>query len=151
MDFENSKNPVDQLVHLYEDGAFNRRDLIRRVAKYTGSLASAAVMMDAMAVPADAQQASCLADVRVPEDAEDLESEVVMYPGQASTVLAYLSRRRDLMMDVTHPAVLVIHENAGLTAHIKDVTRRIARAGFIGLGVQPAIALRWNSELPRSR
>ena len=115
MDFENSKNPVDQLVHLYEDGAFNRRDLIRRVAKYTGSVASAAVMIDALAVPADAQQSGCLADVRVPEDAEDLNSEMVSYPGQISTVLGYLSRRRDLAVDTTHPAVLVIHENAGLT------------------------------------
>ena len=33
------------------------------------------------------------------------------------------------------PAVLVIHENRGLNDHIKDVTRRVARAGFVALGV----------------
>lgn len=33
------------------------------------------------------------------------------------------------------PAVLVVHENRGLNEYIKDVTRRIAKAGFIGLGV----------------
>jgi carboxymethylenebutenolidase len=32
-------------------------------------------------------------------------------------------------------AVLVVHENRGLTPHIKDVTRRVAKAGFIALGI----------------
>jgi carboxymethylenebutenolidase len=31
--------------------------------------------------------------------------------------------------------VLVIHENRGLTAHIKDVVRRVATAGFTGLSI----------------
>ncbi len=30
---------------------------------------------------------------------------------------------------------MVIHENRGLTPHIKDVTRRIAKEGFIALGI----------------
>jgi carboxymethylenebutenolidase len=29
----------------------------------------------------------------------------------------------------------VVHENRGLTPHIKDVTRRVAKAGFIALGI----------------
>ena len=33
------------------------------------------------------------------------------------------------------PGVIVIHENRGLVEHIKDVTRRVARAGFAALGV----------------
>jgi carboxymethylenebutenolidase len=33
------------------------------------------------------------------------------------------------------PAVLVIHENRGLTEHIRDVTRRLAKAGFVALGL----------------
>ncbi len=32
-------------------------------------------------------------------------------------------------------AVIVIHENTGLTDHIKDVTRRVAKEGYIGLGI----------------
>ena len=135
MDFENNKNPVDQLIHLYEDGAFNRRDLIRRVAKYTGSVASAAVLIETMAVPAEAQQSFCLDEVRVPPYTADLACEMVSYIGTAGAVYGYLTRRRDLAVTTQHPAVLVIHENAGLTDHIRDVTRRIARAGFVGLGV----------------
>ncbi len=33
------------------------------------------------------------------------------------------------------PGVLVIHENRGLTDHIKDVVRRVAKAGYTGLCV----------------
>jgi carboxymethylenebutenolidase len=33
------------------------------------------------------------------------------------------------------PPVLVCHENRGLTDHIKDVTRRLAKAGYVALAV----------------
>ncbi len=35
----------------------------------------------------------------------------------------------------TFPIVLVCHENRGLVEHIKDVTRRVAKAGYFGLAV----------------
>jgi carboxymethylenebutenolidase len=34
-----------------------------------------------------------------------------------------------------HPGVVVIHESDGLTDHIKDVTRRVAEAGYAALAV----------------
>ena len=34
----------------------------------------------------------------------------------------------------TYPVVFVIHENRGLNPHIKDVTRRVAKEGFIAFG-----------------
>jgi carboxymethylenebutenolidase len=34
-----------------------------------------------------------------------------------------------------HPGVVVIHEAYGLNDHIKDVTRRLAAAGYVALGV----------------
>jgi carboxymethylenebutenolidase len=33
------------------------------------------------------------------------------------------------------PGLLVIHENRGLNDHIRDVTRRAARAGFVAVGI----------------
>jgi carboxymethylenebutenolidase len=33
----------------------------------------------------------------------------------------------------TYPGVIVIHENRGLTDHIRDVARRLAKAGYIAL------------------
>src|SRR3990170_1691700 len=37
-----------------------------------------------------------------------------------------------------HPAVLVIHENRGLLEHFKDISRRFAKAGFVGMAVDLA-------------
>jgi carboxymethylenebutenolidase len=37
--------------------------------------------------------------------------------------------------DGPFPLVLVCHENRGLTDHIRDVTRRVAKAGYVGLAV----------------
>lgn len=33
----------------------------------------------------------------------------------------------------TYPGVIVVHENRGLTDHIRDVARRLAKAGFVAL------------------
>jgi carboxymethylenebutenolidase len=35
------------------------------------------------------------------------------------------------LSDGPHPAVLVVHENRGLNPHIRDVTRRVAKEGFV--------------------
>src|SRR5205814_4212101 len=35
----------------------------------------------------------------------------------------------------TGMGVLVMHENTGLTAHIQDVIRRVATAGYMGFGI----------------
>ena len=35
--------------------------------------------------------------------------------------------------DGTYPGVIVIHENRGLTDHIRDVARRLAKAGYVAL------------------
>lgn len=61
-----------------------------------------------------------------------LTSEMVQYPGKAGNVRAYLSRPKN---GGKLGAVIVIHENRGLVDHIKDVTRRFAKDGFVALGV----------------
>lgn len=127
-----TNDPIEQLVHLYQDGAFKRRELIEHVAKYTGGLAAAVTAVDAMALPASAADA-CPEDVRVPEDAADLESKMVEIPAEPSPVSAYLSRPKKQANPLA--ALLVLHENRGLTPHIKDVTRRAARADFVAVGV----------------
>ncbi len=35
--------------------------------------------------------------------------------------------------DGSYAAIVVIHENRGLNAHIKDVTRRTALAGYLAI------------------
>ncbi|MBM3734463.1 MAG: dienelactone hydrolase family protein, partial [Acidobacteria bacterium] len=71
--------------------------------------------------------------LRVPEDATDIVAEDIQYPGKAGTLFAHLAKPKDLTEAL--PAVIVIHENRGLVPHHRDMTRRFARAGFIGLGV----------------
>src|SRR6202140_3125933 len=126
-------NPIASLVHLYFDGAFSRRELVRRVAGHTGSIAAAAAVLTNMGV-AEAQQLACPADVRVPADAPDLVTQDVQFPGDAGPLFAYMAQ--PLTDDPSPiPAVLVIHQNRGLVDYIKYVTRRVARAGYVGLGV----------------
>ncbi len=43
---------------------------------------------------------------------------------------AYVARPKE---DKKYPAVVVIHENRGLNAHIEDVARRTAKAGFLAI------------------
>jgi carboxymethylenebutenolidase len=45
---------------------------------------------------------------------------------------AFLARPKK---DKKYAAVVVIHENRGLNPHIEDVTRRMAQAGYLALGV----------------
>lgn len=129
------KNEVEALVHLYIDGAFNRRELVKRLTKSTGSLAAALAAMHALDVPAEAQTSSaCLASVRVPENSPDLDIYNVDFAGEAGSLYGYWTRARP-MPENPMGAVLVVHENRGLTDYIKDVTRRIARAGYVGLAI----------------
>lgn len=59
----------------------------------------------------------------------------VTFPGPAGTVPGYLARPAGTG---TRAAVLVVHENRGLTDHIRDVTRRLAKAGYLALAVDLA-------------
>jgi carboxymethylenebutenolidase len=132
MMYQENEGPIDSLVHLYVDGAFSRRDLIRRVAKYTGSLAAALAVLRGYDVFAQAAT-PCPANVQVPPDAPDLIAQDVTYPGEAGDMFGYLAYPRNAGPNPL-PGVIVVHENRGLVDHIKDVTRRAARAGFVALG-----------------
>ena len=104
---------------------------MRRVAKHTGSIGAALAAL--RGYDAFAQSAvNCPAQVRVPEDAPDLITRDVTYPGQESQLLGYMAYPRAAEQR-NIPGVIVIHENRGLVEHIKDVTRRVDRAGFLGL------------------
>ncbi len=61
-----------------------------------------------------------------------VEAGLVEFPGDDATLIAYLARPA---REGSFPVVLVCHENRGLTAHIQDVTRRLAKAGYVALAV----------------
>lgn len=65
----------------------------------------------------------------VGSDLELFTSEINI-KGNSSEVRAYLAKPKQ---SKALPGVLVIHENKGLTPHIEDVTRRLAREGFVAV------------------
>ena len=68
----------------------------------------------------------------VPIGDPSVEAGDVPIDSQGEQITAYLARP---VQDGTYPAVLVCHENRGLTAHIRDVARRFAQAGYVALAI----------------
>lgn len=56
----------------------------------------------------------------------------IQFAGEDTTLLGYLAQPQK---EGSFPVVLVCHENRGLTEHIKDVARRLAKAGYTALAV----------------
>jgi carboxymethylenebutenolidase len=67
----------------------------------------------------------------VAEDDARVKAEDVTWPGDGGDIKGYLVKPADLSRKVG--TVIVIHENRGLNAHIKDVARRVALEGFVAL------------------
>ncbi len=94
--------------------------------------AGAATTPAATAAGGSPATAGPAAGVRVSADDPALQAAMAQFPGQGATLIGYLARPKG---DGPFPIVLVCHENRGLTEHIKDVARRLAKAGYVGLAV----------------
>ena len=70
--------------------------------------------------------------VNVNPDDPAISAGAVQFPGEGATLLGYLARPNQ---DGSAPVILVCHENRGLNPHIEDVTRRLAKAGYVALAV----------------
>lgn len=66
----------------------------------------------------------------VAADDARLETQRIKYPVEKGEMQAYLARPKGKEKS---PAVIVIHEIFGLTAHIEDVARRMALEGFLAI------------------
>lgn len=114
------------IIDLYDEythAPLDRRVFLARLARLTGSMAAALAILPAL------ESGQALAAIVPPDDAR-LESGRTRYPGSGAEVTAYTARPRKSRKT---PAVIVIHENRGLNAHIEDVTRRVALEGFFAL------------------
>jgi carboxymethylenebutenolidase len=114
---------IINLFDEYTHKPLNREEFMKRLIKLTGGLATALAVLPLLEVNY-AQAAT------VPEDDKDLVLEDVTWPGDGATMQGYLARPKEKKKLGT---VLVIHENRGLNPHIKDVTRRMAKEGFLAL------------------
>ena len=68
--------------------------------------------------------------VTVEPDDPDIEVSEVEIPGEDGTIEGYLTQPSG---EGPFAAILLIHENRGLTEHIRDVARRFAKVGYVGL------------------
>jgi carboxymethylenebutenolidase len=67
-----------------------------------------------------------------PDDSRIRAGDAQVPAADGAQLIGYLSRPS---ADGRYPGVLVIHENRGLLEHIKDVTRRLATAGFVAVSI----------------
>lgn len=114
-------NLFDEYTHV----PLTRQEFLARLTALAGGTALALAAL-AVLEPGYAQAATVAAS------ADDLVTEDVSWPGDGGPVRGYLARPKG---QKKRGAVVVIHENRGLTPHIQDVTRRVARAGYLALGV----------------
>jgi|SRR6188474_387882 len=115
---------ITDLYNEYVHTSLPRREFIARLARITGGAAAAAAMLPLLEPDyAHARQ--------VEESDPRLTTRCMTYSGAAGDVKAYSARPRGTD---PLPAVIVIHENRGLNAHIEDVARRAARASRRGRG-----------------
>src|SRR5712671_6936579 len=126
---EKGEPPMDQnIINLYDrftHGGMNRREFLDRLTDLVGSAAAAAALVPLL------QSNYAQAAIVAPDDAR-LAIDTTSYDGSGTKINGYLAR---LKQKGKRPAVIVIHENRGLTPHIQDITRRIALAGYLALGV----------------
>lgn len=115
---------MDQrIINLYDEYThkpLTRKEFIERLAKLAGGTAAAMTLLpllESCSTPAKTQSG-------------ELFTEYITYPGVNGEMKAYIARPKK---EKPYAAVVVIHENRGLNAHIEDVTRRAAQAGYLAV------------------
>jgi len=113
-----------KIISIYEDykqGRTNRRDFVKKLAMVAGSTAAAMAILPVL-------EDNSLSASSVTQADPDLMTEIIKYPGETGDVKGFLAWPK---AGKKFPAVLIIHENRGLQPHIQDVTRRMAKEGFL--------------------
>lgn len=113
-----------EIINLYDDYThtpLTRSEFIRRLVLLTGSLTAAMSVLPLIEVNAAAGNIT---------GDEDLFTERISYAGVPADMQAYIARPK---AEKKYPAIIIIHENRGLNAHIEDVARRAAREGFLAI------------------
>jgi carboxymethylenebutenolidase len=117
---------MDQnIINLYDEYThkpLSRQEFLYRLALIAGGTAAALSLLPLL-------ESNYASAATVKED--DLFTERITYPGNNTNIMqAYVARPKEMK---PYAAVVVIHENRGLNAHIEDVTRRAAKAGYLAI------------------
>jgi carboxymethylenebutenolidase len=121
-----------QIINLYDEYThkpLSRQEFLKRLTMLAGSTAAALAILPML--ESDYGKA-------VVTNTEDLFTEYITYPGVPNPMKAYVARPK---AEKKYAAVVVIHENRGLTPHIEDVARRAATAGYLAIAPNALSAL----------
>ena len=112
---------IADLYSDYKAGKSDRRDFIKKLAGIAGSTAAAFALIPLL-------EENDAITAGKPKGDPELITEFIKYPAETGEMRAYVARPKK---GKKFPAVIVIHENRGLVPHIQDVTRRMAKEGFL--------------------
>ena len=152
---------IEEHFEDYAEGRISRREMLKRVSYVTGGVAASLAVLSALGCNVDQPRAaatgaaSATAKPSSPQPnvpyatppSSATTSPVTVQPNdprlRAANAVSIPSGdgQASLIGYEAYPAnptgngVLVMHENTGLTAHIQDVIRRVATAGFMGFGI----------------
>jgi carboxymethylenebutenolidase len=131
---------AEEMVEEYEDGRMSRRHMIKTVGRILGVTVVSSTLLASLSCTTpeagdEEQEAAPVPEsdtsgVTVDPDDPDIEVSEVEVPGEEGTIEAYQARPAS---EGPFAAILLIHENRGLTEHIRDVARRFAKVGYVGL------------------
>lgn len=155
---------AEEFAEDYTEGRLSRREALKLITSVTGSFIAANTILASCAPPSEETAISPTSTTSpidtptvppmatdtattesaateapapaaygtvMPDDPSVIASDVQI-PAADTTIMGYLARPST---ENPAPVILVCHENRGLTPHIQDVTRRFAKAGYVGLAV----------------
>jgi carboxymethylenebutenolidase len=125
---------MDQkIINLYDEyihsATITRADFLKRLTLITGSIALTQSVLSQIENNYTKPGLTTT---------EDLFTEYINYPGVPNEMKAYIARPKE---EKKYAAVIVIHENRGLNAHIEDVARRAANSGYLAIAPNALSAL----------
>ncbi len=153
---------IEEHFEDYSEGRISRRELLKRVSYITGGVAASLAVLSALGCNVDQPRALSSAALAsaTPKPASPQPDVPFATPPSTATTSPVTVKPDDPRLRAANAVsipsgdgkatligyeaypvrpngagVLVMHENAGLTEHIKDVIRRVATAGYIGVGI----------------
>ena len=156
---------IEEHFEEYTEGRISRRELLKRVSYITGGTVASLAALSAIGCNVDQPRAlasgtSAALASATPKPVSPQPNVPFATPPSTATTNPVTVKPDDARLRNANPVsipsgdgkstligyeaypllpsgagVLVMHENAGLTEHIKDVIRRVATAGYAGLGI----------------
>ena len=136
---------IEEITLDCADGVLSRREALRRLGLLGVTSAAAAAMLasvpDSVAASSDSSAPSTTggADSTGPIE----EGEEITFPGPEGDLIGVFSAA-----DPAKGAVLVIHENRGLTPHFRSLPTRLAADGYSALAIDLLSAESGSASLP---